>query len=485
MISVVEARSDEHVSAAKQIADRFRRELGFHTAQAFQDSGNRGELLVALMGSDPVGFVRFHHRRDRRTTLYEIASVLQGAGVGRGLISVLIAHCRAAASEEIQLKCPIELPANLFYSKVGFILRQSRSVAGIRRSLFEWHLPISGLRPLSFVASITASTNDLTHMVGLWEREGPTSRPFERCILTPLFTDPGALSWVRYMHDRWGIRVVFDSGGFFVQQGKIRYDQLFFDLMRFYEANDWAETYVLPDFVPTSRSTPAEVEERVQITIGEGIKFYKRLPTVLRPRALGVLQGHRPRHLRECFEAFLDGGLAHLGFGSFDTAGRNSEINLLTDSARRRLGFVRDLMRQASGTPGPRGSPSLHLFGVSSPRSISDFAALRATSYDSSGWLRTAGFGNVYLPFTSRRNISHGGSAISLGTGQSAATYYALAERSEHSCPFCTDFRRLQADRFARMWHNAIVFREMTERVNGGQDAAAAAIDPNRVEVRH
>src|SRR5271166_393763 len=302
MISVVEARSDEQVSGAKQIADRFRQELGFHTAQAFRDSSNRGELLVALKGSDPVGFVRFRHRRDHRTTLYEIASILQGAGVGRGLISVLITRCRAAASEEIQLKCPIELPANLFYSRLGFILRGRRSVAGIGRPLFEWHLPVSGLRPLSFVASITASTNDLTRMVRLWEREGPTLRPFERCILTPLFTDPGALSWVRHMHDSWDIRVAFDSGGFFVQQGKIRYDQLFVDLMRFYEANDWADTYVLPDFVPTSRSTSAEVEERVQVTIGEGIKFYKRLPNELRSRALGVLQGHQPRHLRGCFE---------------------------------------------------------------------------------------------------------------------------------------------------------------------------------------
>jgi hypothetical protein len=277
--------------------------------------------------------------------------------------------------------------------------------------------------------------------------------------------------------------VVFDSGGFFVQQEKIHYDQLFFDLMRFYEANDWAETYVLPDFVPTSRSTPAEVEERVQVTIGEGIKFYKRLPNALRSRVLGVLQGHQPRHLRGCFEAFLDEGIVHFGFGSFDTTGRNSEINLLTDSARRRLGFVRDLLRQLCVTSRRGSLPSLHLFGVSSPRAISDFTALRATSYDSSGWLRTAGFGNVYLPFATRRNITHGGSALSLGTGQSAATYYALAERLEHSCPFCSNFRRLQADRFARMWHNAIVFREMTERINAGQQAgAAASTGPGRTE---
>ena len=96
----------------------------------------------------------------------------------------------------------------------------------------------------------------------MWEDEGLSERPFERCIITPLFTDSRSLQHVRHLHDRWGVEIVFDSGGFFVQQGKVTYDELFPRLLDFYARNDWAAAYVLPDFVPTSRNTAAEVDER-------------------------------------------------------------------------------------------------------------------------------------------------------------------------------------------------------------------------------
>jgi hypothetical protein len=37
-----------------------------------------------------------------------------------------------------------------------------------------------------------------------------------------------------------------------------------------------------------------------------------------------------------------------------------------------------------------------------------------ATSFDSAGWQRTAGYGNVYLPYVGRRNVSHRSSAFSV-----------------------------------------------------------------------
>jgi hypothetical protein len=310
------------------------------------------------------------------------------------------------------------------------------------------------------------------HMTGtivrLWEQHGPALRPFEKCIITPLFIDPGALSAIKHMHQNWGVCVVFDSGGFFVQQGKIHYDQLFFRLMDFYRQNAWADAYVLPDFVPTSRSTPEEITERVQVTIAEGIKFYNRMPDHARAKALAVLQGHQPQHLRDCLTAFLDEGIDYLGFGSFDTAGVNAEINLITQRTRRRLAFVQQLMRYYLTRRYDAFVPKFHLFGVSSPRVLPEFASFMVTSFDSSGWLRTAGFGNIYLPFATRRNVAHKGSAISLGTGLSAKSFYAMAEQLRHCCPFCDDFYQLQRNRFYRMWHNAIVFKEMAEIVNVG-----------------
>jgi hypothetical protein len=84
--------------------------------------------------------------------------------------------------------------------------------------------------------------------------------------------------------------------------------------------------------------------------------------------------------------------------------------------------------------------------------------------------MRTAGFGNVYLPFKGRRNVTHGASSVTCGVGLSASEFYRLAEETGHSCPFCADYRRLQQDRHVRMLHNAIVFDEMTRTINARLD---------------
>jgi hypothetical protein len=55
---------------------------------------------------------------------------------------------------------------------------------------------------------------------------------------------------------------------------------------------------------------------------------------------------------------------------------------------------------------------------------------------------------------------------LSCGTGLTAAQFYAACAGTGHSCPFCRDFDRIRRDRYARMWHNALVFREMTARIS-------------------
>jgi queuine/archaeosine tRNA-ribosyltransferase len=136
------------------------------------------------------------------------------------------------------------------------------------------------------------------------------------------------------------------------------------------------------------------------------------------------------------------------------------------------------LLGEASCSGNLRSEIGLHLFGVGSPNLVGRFAQYGASSFDSSGWMRTAGYGNVYLPFKGRRNVTHGASSVSCGAGLSASEFYRLAEETDHSCPFCSDYRRLQTNRYVRMWHNAIVFDEMTRTINarlgpltkGGQD---------------
>ena len=341
-IAISKATDLSDVDVVKHIANQHRTELGFHARQAYLDSFNKSELLIAKRADQIVGFTRYHHRRDNRTTLYEIAtaSEARGRGIGRRLIDALIIDCQRVSSRCIRLSCPVELPANRFYEAIGFIRSTRRSRRGKSRPLYEWELPILPDRNLTFVASLTSVSTDLKQLIRLWESEGPDRKPFDKCIITPLFIGRRSFDYVRYMHENWGIEVVFDSGGFFVQQGKISYDELFSRLLNFYLKHEWAQTYVLPDFVPTSRQTAEEVVERVHVTASESVRFLKRLPTDLQNKALGVLQGHTPDHLKQCFDAYMNNGLQSIGFGSFDTTGVNAEINLLTTQTEHRLVFV-------------------------------------------------------------------------------------------------------------------------------------------------
>lgn len=466
---VVEKSTDpSDIDDIKQIADCHREELGFHPRQTFLDSQKKREILVARLKDKLIGFVRYHHRKDKTTTLYEIATdeAFRGRSVGYKLIENLIKDCWTNDSRLIRLSCPVELQANIFYEKIGFSRAHKRSKAGKSRPLYEWELAVFPKRPMIFVASITAASQDIGKLIEIWESEGLNKKPFDRCIITPLFTEPRSFEYVKYMHDRWGVEVIFDSGGFFVQQNKIKYDELFSRLLDFYPKHDWAEGYVLPDFVPTSQQSIAEVNERVFVTAAEGVKFLKRLPADIRSRAIGVLQGHTPEQLRHCLESYVSNGLNRIGFGSFDTAGVNSEINILTEDAATRLKFVRGWIIEAFRNNKIKEIPDLHLFGVSSPNIIQEFSPYLATSFDSSGWMRTAGYGNVYLPFVGRKNVTHIGSALRNGAGLSAAQFYSECERTNHQCAFCQSFHRLQKDRFARMLHNAIVFGEMTTSIN-------------------
>jgi N-acetylglutamate synthase-like GNAT family acetyltransferase len=456
------------VDSVKELADLHRDELGFHTRRSYVDSVERRELGVATSGRRVVGFVRYHKRRDTAATIYEITVAVEcrKRGVGRRLLAHVLDECRRVDARILQLTCPAELPSNGFYASVGFERVSARSCPGKQRPLIEWRMPILPQRPLAFVASLSNAANDIRNIIRLWEEYGEGERPFDQCIITPLFTEARCMQQVRFLHDEWGVGVIFDSGGFFVQQGKVTYDELFPRLLDYYSRNDWADYYVLPDYVPTSRNTPEEVGERVHVTAAEGVKFHRRMPRDMRDRSLGVLQGHTAPHLKFCLDSYRSADIPHLGFGSFDNGGVNAEINLFTSRSRHRLAVLRDLLIGPYLNGVTHSLPSFHLFGVSSPALLREFPRFLATSFDSSGWLRTAGYGNVYLPFQSRRNVTHGASALSCGVGMTAAEFYAACAETEHNCPFCRDFDRIQRDRYARMLHNALVFREMTESLN-------------------
>jgi ribosomal protein S18 acetylase RimI-like enzyme len=133
------------LSAIKAIADTNRDELGFLLRSKVKEALEDHRVFVATTKADEiVGFVIYRHRQiDAQTTLYDICVVQswRGQGVGRSLIEALQLECIQLKRQSIQLKCPENLPANLFYERFGF--SRTRVEAGRVRKLNVWQLPIN------------------------------------------------------------------------------------------------------------------------------------------------------------------------------------------------------------------------------------------------------------------------------------------------------------------------------------------------------
>lgn len=134
----------EDTLSIKVLADANRNELGFNPRQKFEEAAAQRRGFVALADELIVGFVIFRHRRvDRQTTLSEIcvAKTQKGQHIGKSLISELVKECTHMSRDYIQLKCPVDLPANQFYLRLGFVLHKTE--AGKKRRLNVWRLSTS------------------------------------------------------------------------------------------------------------------------------------------------------------------------------------------------------------------------------------------------------------------------------------------------------------------------------------------------------
>lgn len=128
----------------KVLADAHRIELGFNPRQKFEEAAAQRRGFVALVDELIVGFVIFRHRRvDRQTTLSEIcvAKTHRVQHIGKSLISELVKECTYMSRDYIQLKCPVDLPANQFYPHLGFVLYETEM--GKKRNLNVWRFSIS------------------------------------------------------------------------------------------------------------------------------------------------------------------------------------------------------------------------------------------------------------------------------------------------------------------------------------------------------
>lgn len=305
---------------------------------------------------------------------------------------------------------------------------------------------------MQLVTSLTVDASLLRKLLQLWDEGGDPRNPFASVLVTPLFASPTTLKIIREeLKEKRGATVYFDSGGYYAQQGRINFDDLYCKLRDYYldPQNQWADWYVLPDNVPTSSDSALTVEEKVNDTITAARMFFAEMPSRIQEQAIPVIQGHTYKQVNKCIEAFVDIGTAYMGFGSFGTNGSNSSVNV-ADS--RSSSNVRHIIGELRGR-----NVQLHTFGMSTPPVIYAFQKLGIYSFDSLAWQRSAGYGKVYMPFTRAYNVSH------RSTRNSALTqieFKQLQEHTHHQCPFCEDFQLLSNDRLYRSLHNLAAVME-------------------------
>lgn len=297
---------------------------------------------------------------------------------------------------------------------------------------------------MRFVVSVTMNASDLRQAIRLWDASGDPRNPFAYVLVSPLFAQPATLRVVREeLKEKRGAQVYFDSGGYYVQQGYLTYQDLYERLLEFYTANRWADWYVLPDWVPTSQDDPEMVEKKVLATITVAKLFYGELPDLLKERVLPVAHAHNMDHIIICMETYRLFNTGSIGFGSFGTSGSTNGINLITKQS---VEILRALVRIAK-----ENGLHVHVFGVGTPPILYLFKQIGISSFDSMAWMKAAGYGNVFLPLT------RGYMATYRVAGRShihREQFELLKTLTGHHCYFCEDFSVLTSNRMYRAMHN-------------------------------
>lgn len=327
---------------------------------------------------------------------------------------------------------------------------------------------------MRLVTSLTIDASLIRKLLRLWDASGDSRNPFAAILITPLFADPSTLNLVRKeLKERRGSTIYFDSGGYYAQQGKISFTKLYRELRDYYldAANQWADWYILPDNVPTSRDSPEEVNYKVLDTITATKLFYAEMPPGVQERAIPVIHGHTFAQVNLCLETYREMGVTYIGFGSFGTSGTTNSINVADRRSAKALSHIVKQLRNEN--------IRLHTFGVSTPPVIYAFDRLGIYSFDSMAWLRSAGYGKAFLPFTRAYNVSY------RSTRNSALTQEEFDElrlRTGHQCPFCESFENLREDRLYRGLHNLAVLLEMAEGISDMDSTEIARLIADKSE---
>ena len=313
---------------------------------------------------------------------------------------------------------------------------------------------------LRFITSLTLCPSDIRKICRLLDEHNVAVNPLRHILVTPLFVHEESLRRIAVLKQQRGSTVMFDSGGYYVQIGRLAYEELYYPLLQFYRSNPWGDIYTLPDHVPTSQDTEDVVWRKVRDTAKYSRLFYQELPLNIQERAMPVVQGHTLDQIDHCLRIYLSLGVQHIGFGSFGTVGKNSEVNVATNNAVDLARYVVEIAR--------KNDIKVHFFGLGAPALAAMIYAAGAKSFDSSSWIKAAGFGQVYLPFTRGYNISHRNGRSELQQGITVEQFQELRALTGHQCPFCGTIDQLQKHKLYRALHNLLVIQETVELINCG-----------------
>ncbi|MBP7045033.1 MAG: hypothetical protein KBE23_19935 [Chloroflexi bacterium] len=320
---------------------------------------------------------------------------------------------------------------------------------------------------MEFIASITLDVSYVHKIRRLWKMSGDPRNPLKNVLVSPLFTHPKTLAKFRELRENNEVeQIYFDSGAYSVQKGRSSYEEMYWSLLNYYRENDWADWYVLPDYVPLSSDTPEDVWYKVQTTANMGSLFFAEMPEHLRLRALPVVQGHSIDQIEFCLESFLKmEGIQRIGFGSFPTNGKDSSVNTLSPSALTFLSHLTKIL-DSKGI-------GLHAFGVGTPPVIFLLHQAGVKSFDSVGWMKTAGFGKIFMPFVRAYNITY---RDRTARGLTKETFLELKRMTNHDCFFCQSFDTLAQSRDFRFMHNLIVVMDTIDQLGNLQSVDVGKI---------
>ena len=195
------------------------------------------------------------------------------------------------------------------------------------------------------------------------------------------------------------------------------------------------------------------------------------MPNELKPKAMPVVHGHTRAQVEYCLEHYSKLGVEWVGFGSFGTFGKNSEVNLATNSAVENARWVIKLAAQMG--------LKVHLFGLGAPALVGMMYGLEAASFDSASWFKTAGFGQAHLPLMRSFNITHQNTSSPIQKGITWPDFSRLKEITGHECIYCKDHATLAGPKMHRVVHNLLAIDESVRMLNLGQFERAEKIYRN------